>query len=214
MTIAADYDPLVERDENDSEGADTASEPEEIEFSVMRRGEDDALGPFTQDAILQMLNAGDLSQKDFVYYEGLEDWTPIEEVFEVHEQISHFVDDGQDKDKVAQCFRDVSQVLAAGEDIYYIAVQAKAGILSKAKTCVIMTNKRLFLQHEKRGGYELESHRWDSVTNTLMKDEGGGMATFSVLFNREKRLDIPHLPIAQVHRLFQLFQELSEKPGD
>lgn len=206
-TIAADYDPLV-MSENETDEA--AGEAVEIQFSVMRRGEETAIGPYTQEEILQLLNTGDLDQTDFVYYEGLVDWTPIEAVFEIQEQISHFVDDGQDRSKVAECFREVSQVLVSGEDIYYIALQEKAGLLSKARTSVVMTNKRLFLLHERRGGNELESHRWDSVTNTLMKDEGHGLATFSVLLNREKRLDVPHLPTAQVHRLFKLFQELSE----
>ena len=211
-TVAADYDPLVMSENEMDEAAGEAVE--EIQFSVMRRGEEEATGPYTQEDILQLLNSGDFAKEDFVYYEGLEDWTPIEDVFEVQEQISHFVDDGQDRDKVAECFREVSKVLAANEDIYYIAVQEKAGLLSKAKTCVIMTNKRLFLLHDRRGGNELESYRWDSVTNTLMKDEGHGLATFSILLNREKRLDIPHLPNAQVKRLFQLAQELGEVAGE
>lgn len=212
-TVAADYDPLT-MSENDPEAEYEESAEEEMLFSVMRRGETEGVGPYTQEAILQMLNEGQLSAQDFVYYEGLEDWTPIEEVFEIQEQISHFVDDGQDRERVAECFREVSKVLAVGEDIYYIALQEKSGILSKARTCVIMTNKRLFLLHERRGGNELESHRWDSVTNTLMKDEGHGLATFSVLLHREKRLDVPHLPTAQVHRLFKLFQELSDGKGE
>lgn len=210
-TVAANYDPLVM---SEAPSDDLPAEAGEILFSVMRRGEESALGPYTQAEILQFLNDGELSPRDFVYYEGLPDWQPIDEVFEIHEQISHFVDDGQDRAKVAECFREVSQVLATGEDIYYIAAQEKAGLLSKAKTCVVMTNKRLFLLHERRGGNELESYRWDAVTNTLMKDEGHGLATFSVLLHREKRLDIPHLPTAQVHRLFKLFQELSDGAGE
>lgn len=216
-TVAADYDPLTmsETDPDaEYEYEENAEEEEEMLFSVMRRGETEGVGPYSQEAILLMLNEGQLSAQDFVFYEGLEDWTPIEAVFEIQEQISHFVDDGQDRERVAECFREVSKVLAVGEDIYYIAVQEKSGILSKARTCVIMTNKRLFLLHERRGGNELESHRWDSVTNTLMKDEGHGLATFSVLLHREKRLDVPHLPTAQVHRLFKLFQELSDGKGE
>ncbi|MBL9153076.1 MAG: DUF4339 domain-containing protein [Verrucomicrobiales bacterium] len=206
-TIAADFDPLVM---SETESTENAGEPEEILFSVMRRGEAEPSGPHTQEEILQMLNDGLVAADDFVFYEGMADWQPIEEVFEIQEQISHFIDDGQDREKVAECFREVSRVLASGEDIYYIAAQEKAGLLSKARTCVIMTNKRLFLLHERRGGNELESYRWDAVTNTLMKDEGHGLATFSVLLHREKRLDVPHLPLAQVHRLFKLFQELSD----
>ena len=39
---------------------------------------------------------------------------------------------------------------------------------------------------------------------------GKGLATFSVLLQMEKRIDIPHLPLAQVQRLFKLSQELRD----
>lgn len=213
MTIAADYDPLVmsENDTPDTSASDTeSSEPGELLFSVLRRDEEEPSGPFTQEDVLRMLQNGELERQDFVYHDGMLEWQPIDQIFDIQEQISHFVDDGQDHGKVAEVFREISELLAAGEDIYYIAVQEKTGLLSKAKACVILTNKRLFVLHEKRGGFELESHQWTAVSNTLMKDEGKGMATFSVLLGHEKRLDVPHLPNAQVHRLFQLSQELRE----
>ncbi len=210
-TIAADYDPL---DMSENETAAAPEESGEIQFSVMRRGEEEATGPFTIDEIYALLKEEKLSRTDFVYYEGMEDWSPIEEVFEIQEQLSHFVDDGQSRAKVAEIFQEVSPMLAAGEDIYYIAVQEKTGLLTKQKAALAVTNKRLFILHEKRSGLELETHRWDSVTNTLMKDEGHGMAMFSILLNREKRIDIPHLPTAQVKRLFQLAQELGDMGGD
>ncbi len=210
-TIAADYDPL-EMSENEATAA--PEESGEIQFSVMRRNEDTAFGPYTIDQIFALLKDDQLSREDYVYYEGMEDWAPIEEVFEIQEQISHFIDDGQDRHKVAEIFQEVSPMLASGEDIYYISVQEKTGLLSKQKAAIAMTNKRLFILHEKRSGLELETHRWKSVTNTLMKDEGHGLATFSILLDREKRLDIPHLPIAQVKRAFQLAQELGEVAGD
>lgn len=210
-TIAADYDPL---DMSEKEAAAAPEESGEIQFSVMKRGEEEASGPYTIDEIYALLKDDKLARNDFVYYEGMEDWSPIEEVFEIQEQLSHFVDDGQSRAKVAEIFQEVSPMLAGGEDIYYIAVQEKTGILSKQKTALAVTNKRLFILHEKRSGLELETHRWDSVTNTLMKDEGHGLAMFSILLNREKRLDIPHLPTAQVKRLFQLAQELGELGKD
>ncbi len=216
-SIATATDPLTEEmSENETPDAAAAApqEPDQLQYSIMRRGEETALGPFTIDEVFARLRDGEIANQDFVYYEGMADWAPIEEVFEVQEQISHFVDDGQDRDRVADSFQAVTPLLATGEDIYYIAVQEKTGLLSKQKVTLVMTNKRLFILHHKRSGFELESHRWDSVTNTLMKDEGNGLATFSVLLNRETRLDIPHLPVAQVRRLFQLSQELGEIAGE
>jgi len=191
--------------------SDETSDPTtSLVFSVLKRGERDPRGPYTQDDLLVLLNSGELNGEDLVYYDGITEWKPIHEVFEMQEQIIHFVDDGQDTQKVGVAFREVSNVVGDGESIYYIAVQAKAGLLSKSKQCLIVTDRHLFVMSEKRVGYELEAHPWRSITNTLMRDEGKGLGTFSILLGGEKRLDIVHLPLKQVHRLFQLSQEMKQ----
>jgi hypothetical protein len=43
-----------------------------------------------------------------------------------------------------------------------------------------------------------------------MRDEGKGLGTFSLLLGGERRTDIAHIPLKQVHRLFQLSQEMKE----
>ncbi len=191
---------------SEAEGAPTTG----ILFSILKRGERDPRGPYSDEDLLQLLNAGEIGINDFVYYEGIEEWKPIHEVFEVQEQITHFVDDGQDTQRVGIAFREVSHVVGPGESIYYIAVQAKAGLLSKTKQCVVITDRHLFLMTETRRGYELEAHPWKSITNTLMRDEGRGLGTFSILLGGERRTDILHIPLKQVHRLFQLSQEMKQ----
>jgi len=185
----------------------------DLTFSILKRGTRDPLGPLGEQDLLQLLNDGEISVDDMVFFEGLGEWKPIGEVFEVQEQISHFVDDGQDTAKVAAAFREVSDVVGESEDVYYIAVQDKAGLLSKTKQCVIITNAHVFILHEKRVGYELEAHLWKTVTNTLMRDEGKGLGTFSILLGGEKRVDICHIPLKQVQRLFQLSQEMKQDVG-
>ena len=105
-------------------------------------------------------------------------------------------------------------MVGQGEDIYYIAVQEKVGILSKTKQCVIITDRHIFILHEKRVGYELEAHPWKVVTNTLMRDEGKGLGTFSILLGVDHRVDVAHIPLRQVQRLFQLSQEMKEGQTD
>lgn len=195
------------------EGTTEAGSPPEIQFSILKRGQRDPEGPYSEHELLSKINDGEVSQQDMVYYEGLGEWKPISEVFEIHEQISHFVDDGQDTTKVAIAFREVNNIVGESEDIYYIAVQEKAGLLSKTKQCVILTDRHIFLLHEKRVGYELEAHPWKNVTNTLMRDEGRGLGTFSILLGGEKRVDVCHIPLKQVQRLFQLSQEMKESVG-
>lgn len=181
-----------------------------ILFSILKRGERDPRGPYTEEDLLALLNTDQIGINDFVYYDGIGEWKPIHEVFEIQEQITHFVDDGQDTQRVGIAFREVSNVVGQGESIYYIAVQAKVGLLSKTKQCVILTDRHLFIMTENRKGYELEAHPWKAVTNTLMRDEGKGLGTFSLLLGGERRTDIAHIPLKQVHRLFQLSQEMKE----
>lgn len=190
------------------------NEMAEIQFSVLKRGSKDPQGPYNEGELLNLLNNNELGIEDLVYFDGIGEWKPINEVFEIQEQISHFVDDGQDTLKVGVAFREVSNVVGQGEDIYYIAVQEKVGILSKTKQCVIITDRHIFILHEKRVGYELEAHPWKVVTNTLMRDEGKGLGTFSILLGVDHRVDVAHIPLRQVQRLFQLSQEMKEGQTD
>ena len=76
--------------------------------------------------------------------------------------------------------------------------------------CVIITDKHVFIMQEKRVGFELEAYLWKDITNTLMRDEGKGLGTYSILLGAEKRIDVLHLPLKQVQRLFQLSQEMKQ----
>lgn len=209
-TIAADYDPLTMSDPENSEDASAETAEEEILFSVLRQESEEPIGPLNAEQILEMLKNDELGRDDFVFYEGMDDWQRIDDVFEIQEQISHFVDDGQDKEAVADAFQEVNRVLARGESIYFIAVQDRSGLLSKSKDSVILTDKRVLVLRRKRTGFEMEASKWNAVTNTLMRDDGNGSGTFSVLLNREKRIDVNHIPTVQIHRLFQLSQELND----
>lgn len=189
---------------------ESRSESGELLFSVLRRRDDETLGPMTQSELLEKLRLGEVDKSDMVFFEGSPGWEPIEEVFEIHEQLRHFVDDGQDRSVVADSYREVADVLAHGEEIFYIAVQEKSGFLSRQKNCVILTNRRLLVLHRRRGGMELEGYPWSEVTNTLMRDDAGGRGTFSFLVSMDRRVDLPHIPLQQVRRLFQLSQELRQ----
>ena len=183
---------------------------QEIAFSVLKQGTVDPMGPMSEEDILKLLNDGDITPFDLVYYDGIEQWAPIAEIFVIEDQISHFIDDGQDKTKVGEIFREISSVLTKGEEIYYIAIQEKSGILSKSKSSVVVTGRHVFLLKQIRSGWEIEAHQWGHISNTLMRDEGKGMGTFSILLDLEKKIDVAHIPMKQLRRLFQLSQELRE----
>lgn len=179
-----------------------------LTFSILRQGSTEPGGPYSEDQILHMLNEHLITKKDYVYFQGLSDWRPLEDVFEIHEKINHFIDDGQDKYKLGEAFREVNNVLTPNEEIYYIAVQNRVGILTKTRQCVIITNKHLYHLTEKRVGYELEAHNWSSISNTKMQDDKKDAGTFSFLINNERRVDVPSIPMTQVRRLFELSCEM------
>ena len=147
-------------------------------FSVLRQGSIEPGGPYTEEQILLMLQEDKISREDYVFFEGMKDWRPIEDVFEIHEAIYHIIDDGQDKFKLSEAFREVNNVLSEGEEIYYIAIQARAGILTKTQQCIIITNKHLYHLIEKRVGFELEAYNWNSISNTKMQDDRKEVGTF------------------------------------
>lgn len=180
----------------------------EIQFSVVKLGQQTPAGPYNQDDILTMLQNGALERQDLVYYDGMGDWAAIEDVFDIHEEITHFIDDDQDQAAVAQAFREVAPILASEENIFYIATQKRSGLLSRTKSCVILTNNRLIVLKIKKSGSELESHKWTSVGDISMKDEGNGLGTYSAGLHQGKGFEISHIPLPQVQRLVQLSQEM------
>lgn len=180
----------------------------EIQFSVIKLGQQTPVGPYTQDDILAMMQNGALERQDLVYYDGMADWAAIEDVFDIQEEITHFIDDDQDQTAVAQAFREITPILTADENIYYVAVQKKSGLLSRSKSCVVLTNLRVLILKIKKSGSEMESHKWASIGDISMKDEGNGLGTFSATMEKGKDFDITHIPLAQVQRLVQLSQEM------
>ncbi|NOX99641.1 MAG: DUF4339 domain-containing protein [Verrucomicrobia bacterium] len=179
-----------------------------IQFSVIKLGQQTPVGPYTQDDILSLLQNGALERQDLVYYDGMADWAAIEDVFDIQEEITHFIDDNQDQSAVAQAFREITPILASEENIYYVAVQKHSGLLSRSKSCVILTNLRIVILKIKKSGSEMEIHKWSSVGDFSMKDEGNNLGTFSATMQQGKGFDITHIPLAQVQRLIQLSQEM------
>ena len=155
-----------------------------------------------------MLQEKKISKKDYVFFQGMRDWQPLEDVFEIQEKFNHMLEDGQDKFKVTEAHNEVSNVLLEHEDIYYVAIQDRGGILTKTKQCLIISDFHLFHLTEKRVGYELEAHRWEDISNTLMTEDKNDLGTFSFLIENNRRVDVHNLPLIQVKRLFQLAQEL------
>jgi hypothetical protein len=165
-------------------------------------------GPYTQEQLLALLQEGRLSKKDLVFYEGLSEWRAIEDVFEIEEQLSHFMNEGQDGEVVADIYRHIEPMLGHDEQIYYIGHQRKK-IMRQRPDAAIITNRRLVVMRQTLTGTTFEDCQWRNVVSVHTK-EGLMGTTFSVLDRNDHLVEVEDIPKDQISRLCQLAQEMRE----
>lgn len=184
--------------------------PEYQVFSILRGGEENPIGPYSQNEIVTLLNEGRLKATDKVFYEGLPDWEPISNVFTIHEGIANFEDDGQDREVVGKVFLEISKLTTEHEEVYYIGVQDKPGLRIKGPDAVVITSYRLCISHQKlTGKRDFEMFYWEDIHNTASKITAGEESgTFSVLLRKGERIEVPKIPRRQLLRLAELAREM------
>tara|TARA_R110002096_G_scaffold200639_13_gene384772 strand:+ start:27425 stop:28039 length:615 start_codon:yes stop_codon:yes gene_type:complete len=194
----------------------TAELPEYQIFSILRSGEETPIGPYSQNQLVELLNEGAIKSKDFVFYEGLENWTPISEVFDLHQAIANFEDDGQDREMLTDAFNKLSSALGDDEDIFYIAVQdlpalsLTGPVRLTSPISVAITNLRICVIHHKMTGtLEFDIYGVDDVCDATERIKPGEKkGTFSILLNSGERVDIDKIPHHQLERLSKIAGEL------
>ena len=189
----------------------TAELPEYQIFSILKSGSDEALGPYSQNEIVELLNQGSVRSSDLIFYEGLESWQPLGEIFELHQAIANFEDDGQDHAVVAEVFSEMTKILSDDEDIFYIAIQDKPAIRLKGPSSVMITEKRICIVHHKlTGKLDYEAYFHDEIHVAAVRVKmGADFGAFSLLLKSGDRIEVDRLPVAQLKRLEQLAGELS-----
>ena len=163
-------------------------------------------GPYDPDQLLSLLNEGQLNRRDLVYYEGLGEWKPLDEVFEVEEALRHFMDEGQDSEVVAEVYQQATQLISSHEQIFYIAHQKRKMMKTKPDS-VVVTNERLIIIRQSLGGNRVEDHQWKDIISVETK-EGLMGTTFSVLDRNDHIIQIDDLPKAQLEKVCRLAQEM------
>lgn len=176
----------------------------QIQFYVAKDGQE--FGPHDQTEILAMLQTGELDKKDLVFYDGLGEWQPIEGVFDIQEQLTHFMDEGQEPEVVVEVYNIISELLGAGEELYYIAHQRKK-FLRAHRDVVSVTNKRLLVLKYHLTSHEVEDYLWGNIVSVNTK-EGMMGNVFSLRLTSDHVIEVDGLPHAQIARLVQLSQEM------
>jgi hypothetical protein len=202
----------------------TAELPEHKIFSVLRRGEDEPMGPYSQNELVELLNDRSILATDYVHYEGLKDWKLMSDVFNLDETIANFEDDGQNKDMLEAAFSQLNSVLGEGEDVFYIGVQdlpalrVTGPIRLTSPQSIAITNRRICIVHHRITGIlEFEMHSFEDVCRaTQQGGEGEKKATFSILLNAGNRVEIDKIPLIQLERLIHFAEAFNnnEKQAD
>ncbi|CAN5367386.1 hypothetical protein BH23VER1_BH23VER1_03650 [soil metagenome] len=163
-------------------------------------------GPYDETEILTMLQTGEVTKRDMVYYDGLGEWKPIDEVFEIQEALTHFMDEGQEPEVVVKAYNIISEMLGGDEEIYYIAHQRKK-FLRGNRDVVVVTNHRLVIVKHHLTGHEIEDYLWSNIVSVQTK-EGIMGSVFAIRHSNDHVFEVDAIPHAQLARLVQLSQEL------
>jgi len=188
---------------------DDAELPEYQIFSILRQGEEEPIGPYSQNQIVRLLNQGMIRPFDLVYYEDLGAWKPLRDVFEIHEGISNFVDEGQDKAVVGEIFRGIQQLFGDEEPVFYIGVQERGPLGLGGLDAVALSQSRLFVAHHKQGKVELEAYLWGHIAGThISRKPNHATGTFRVDLYSGSSVEVDRIPQAQLERLDQIAGEV------
>jgi hypothetical protein len=190
--------------------------PEYQIFHILKLGEQQPTGPFSQRELLALLNDGEIHVTDLVYYSELRDWMPISEVFEVEKQLTRFGDEGQDPEIVAQTFGFIESRREDNEEIYYIAVQnipalsLTATVKLRAPRSVVLTSRRFCIVKPKlMSDISFEEFPLDEISNAEIDiDSGADSGAFEIVPRLGERSIVDQIPVAQLARLEQISGEL------
>jgi hypothetical protein len=175
-------------------------------FYIGRDGQQ--FGPYSQSQILEMLQAGQVSKKDLVYYDGLTQWMPLESLFEVEEELHHLMDEGQEPEVVSEVYRHIDPLLKHGEKMFYIAHQKKKLMRPRPGAAVATDHRMIFFSHTLTGT-SIEECAWTHI-DLLQLKEGLLGTNFCVMDQHRHLMEVEDIPREQAMRLHQIATEMRE----
>lgn len=193
--------------------------PEHQIFHILKRGEEESIGPFSQLQIGQLLNSGEIKSSDYVYYPELTGWQVISRVFELHQQLSSFGDEGQEPQTVSESFTLVDSRSGPEEHIYYIAVQhipllkVTAAVKLTGPKSIVLTDQRIYVITPKLMGdadfEEYDHNQIERVMKRLPRDQQDG--TFIIALRSGDWVETGKIPGPQLERLEQIASDFLEE---
>jgi len=196
--------------------------PEHQIFHILKRGEQEPIGPYSQIQIGQLLNAGQIRASDYVYYPELSGWQVISRVFELHQQLNSFGDEGQDPRIVDDSFALVDSRSGSEENIYYIAVQhipllkVTAAVTLTGPKSIVLTDHRIWVITPKVMGdtdfEEYDHNQIERVMKRLPQNQADG--TFIIALRSGDWIETRKIPGPQLERLEQIASDFIEQADE
>jgi hypothetical protein len=124
--------------------------------------------------------------------------------------IEKFLTEEQDPKAVEKIYLRLADLLTAGEDILYIAVQKKP-IVNLFPDCIALTNKRILFFTPANLGLTIKfvDFVWKDIVDVYTKEEIIG-AIFSVKTTNGAEMGVDYLPKVQARKLYQYAQDRKE----
>ena len=186
--------------------------PEHQIFHILRNGEQEPIGPYSQNELVELLNQEQIRADDYVYYPELEGWKPLSQVFDLHQEVANFGDEGQDSHVVSECFNFINSRAEPGEEVYYIAVQElpalslTAAVRLTSPKSMILTNCRFCILNPKMmGSIEFEEYPIDQISGGIKKLKGNrDTGIFNIVLKNGDWVELDKIPLAQLERMEHL----------
>src|SRR5476651_728652 len=124
--------------------------------------------------------------------------------------IEKFLNDEQDQKAVEKVYSRLTDLLNAGEEILYIAVQKKP-LVNLFPDCIALTNKRILFFTPANLGLTIKfvDFVWKDIIDVYTKEEIIG-AVFSIKTVNGTEMGVDYLPKVQARKLYQYAQERKE----
>lgn len=186
--------------------------PEHQFFHILRQGEEQPIGPYSQNQLVELLNEGTIQTSDYVFYESLKEWTPLSKVFDVHQQISNFDDDGQDSQVVEDAFTFLTSRSEPNEEIFYIATQHQpalsltaAVLLSHPKAIVVTDHRVCIIKQKVIGDPEMAEYPIEQIKEGIMRIKADQkVGQFNLILKSGEWIETNKIPHQQLVKLEEL----------
>ncbi len=190
--------------------------PEHRIFHILRKGETESIGPYSQKELLNLIRENSISAHDWVFYSALKDWTPLSDVFEFHQRLTSFGDEGQDPEMVSEIYNFIDLRSEPDESIYYIAIQRFAAtdltatVKLRLPKAVVLTNTRFCIVFNKLvAETTFDDYPVEQIKSTgITIEPGKSTGVFEIHLRNGTAVGVNLIPSAQLVKLQEISEDL------